>query len=117
MRAYARGCTCVRRHLNETVLLGDITWSEIGKQNIQAKKVNFFLSGNGPYEILFTLDEQISPTGLRLKKFKNSKNSKMNYFMYTSHQASDCNNNSYSSNLKSDLDADDLLEFCVFVYD
>ena len=33
------------------------------------------------------------------------------------HQASDCNNNSYSSNLKSDLDADDLLEVCVCVYD
>ena len=32
-------CTCVRRHLNETVLWGNITWSEIGKQNIQAKKV------------------------------------------------------------------------------
>ena len=117
MRAYARGCTCVRRHLNETVLLGDITWSEIGKQNIQAKKVYYFLSGNGPYEILFTLDEQISPTSLRLKKFKNSKNSKMNYFIYTSHQASDCNNNNYSSNFKSDLDADDLLEVFVFVYD
>ena len=32
----------------------------------------------------------------------------MNYFIYTSHQASDCNNNNYSSNLKSDLDVDDL---------
>ena len=74
MRAYARGCTRVRRHLNETVLLGNITWSEIGKQNIQAKKVYYFLLGNGPYEILFTLDEQISPTSLRLKKFKKFKN-------------------------------------------
>ena len=85
-------CTCVRRHLNETVLWGNITWSEIGKQNIQAKKVYSFLSGNGPYQILFPLDEQISPT-------------------------SDCNNNNYSSNLKSDLDSDDLLEVCVSVYD
>ena len=63
---YAYICTCVRRHLDETVLWGNITWSEIGKQNIQAKKVYYFLSGNGPYEILFTLDEQISPTSLRL---------------------------------------------------
>ena len=67
MHTYARGCTCVRRHLNETVLWGNITWSEIGKQNIQAKKVYYFLSGNGPYEILFPLDEQISPS-LRLKQ-------------------------------------------------
>ena len=59
-------CTCVRRHLNETVLWGNITWSEIGKQNIQAKKVYYFLSGNGPYEILFTLYEQISQPSLRL---------------------------------------------------
>ena len=35
---YAYICTCVRRHLDETVLWGNITWSEIGKQNIQAKK-------------------------------------------------------------------------------
>ena len=42
------------------------------------------------------------------------------YLRWTSkfhQQASDCNNNSYWSNLKSDLDADDLLEVCVSVYD
>ena len=41
------------------------------------------------------------------------------YFRWTSkfHPASDCNNNNYSRNLKSDLDADDLLEVCVSVYD
>ena len=41
------------------------------------------------------------------------------YFRWTSkfHQASDWNKNNYSSNLKSDLDADDLLEVCVSVYD
>ena len=33
--------TCITRHLNETVLWGTITWSEVGKQNIQAKKVYF----------------------------------------------------------------------------
>ena len=69
MHTYARGCTFLRRHLNETVLWGNITWPEIGKQNIHAKKVYYFLSGNGPYEILFALD------------------SKFHY------QASDCNNN------------------------
>ena len=33
------GCTCIERHLKETVLCGTITRSEMGKQNIQAKKV------------------------------------------------------------------------------
>ena len=86
MHTYASGCTCVRPHLNETVLWGNITWSEIGKQNIQAKKVYYFLSGNGPYEILsnilanFTTKPTIVITTI---------------------------------NLKSDLDADDLLEVCV----
>ena len=65
MHTYARGCTCVRRHLNETVLWGNITWSEIGKQNIQTKMVYYFLLGNGPYEVLFTLDQQISLPSLR----------------------------------------------------
>ena len=32
-------CTCIRRLLKETVLWGTITWSKMGKQNIQAKKV------------------------------------------------------------------------------
>ena len=39
MQTDARGCTCIRRHLNETFLYGTITWSETGKQNIQTKKV------------------------------------------------------------------------------
>ena len=42
------------------------------------------------------------------------------YLRWTSkfhQQASDCNNNNYSSNFTSDLDADDLLEVCVSVYD
>ena len=38
--SYAYICTCVRPHLKETVLWGNITWSEVGKQNIQAKEVN-----------------------------------------------------------------------------
>ena len=63
---YAYICTCIRRHLKETVLWGTITWSEIRKQSIQAKKVYYFLSGNGPYEILLTLDQQISLPSLRL---------------------------------------------------
>ena len=32
MHSYARGCTCLRGHLEETVLWGIITWSEVGKQ-------------------------------------------------------------------------------------
>ena len=32
MHTYARGCTCIRRHLEETVLWGIITRSEVGKQ-------------------------------------------------------------------------------------
>ena len=32
-------CTCIRRHLKETIPSSSITWSEMGKQNIQAKKV------------------------------------------------------------------------------
>ena len=35
----ARGCTCIRRNLKKTVLWGTITWSEMGKQNIEAKNV------------------------------------------------------------------------------
>ena len=38
MHAYVRGCTWMGRDLKETVLLGNITWSAMGKQNIQAKK-------------------------------------------------------------------------------
>ena len=38
MHAYVRGCTCIGRDLKETVFLGNITWSAMGKQNIQAKK-------------------------------------------------------------------------------
>ena len=41
MLTYALERTCITRHLNETVLWGTITWSEVGKQNIQAKKVYF----------------------------------------------------------------------------
>ena len=40
MHTYTRGCTWIRRHLKETVLWGTITWSVLGKQNIQAKKVH-----------------------------------------------------------------------------
>ena len=36
-----RLCTCLRRQLKETDLRGSITWSEMGKGNIQAKKVYF----------------------------------------------------------------------------
>ena len=41
VHTYARGCTCIRQQLKETVLRGTITWSEMGKQNLQAKRVNY----------------------------------------------------------------------------
>ena len=41
MYIYARGCTCIGRHLKETVVCGIIMWSEKGKQNKQAKKILF----------------------------------------------------------------------------
>ena len=37
--SYAYICTCIRRHLKETIPSSSITWSEMGKQNIQAKEV------------------------------------------------------------------------------
>ena len=36
---YAYICTCIRRHLKETIPSSSIAWSEIGKQKIQAKEV------------------------------------------------------------------------------
>ena len=36
---YAYICTCMRRHLKETIPSSSITWCEMGKQNIQAKEV------------------------------------------------------------------------------
>ena len=52
MHSYARGCTCIRRHLEETVLWGTITWSEMGKQNIQAKKVYLMIQLSTELELL-----------------------------------------------------------------
>ena len=37
--SYACICTCIRRHLKETIPSSSITWSEMRKQNIQAKEV------------------------------------------------------------------------------
>ena len=53
MHTLACGCTCIRLHLKETVLLGIITWSEMGKQNIQA----WFVQGLG-----VTLKEEVTGT-------------------------------------------------------
>ena len=42
--SYTNICTCMRtfaRHLKETIPSSSITWSEMGKQNIQAKEVHF----------------------------------------------------------------------------
>ena len=38
MQTHNFGCTCIGWHLKETVLWGTIMWSEMGKQNIDAKK-------------------------------------------------------------------------------
>ena len=35
MYTYVHGCMCIRWHLKETALQGTITWSEMGKLNIQ----------------------------------------------------------------------------------
>ena len=43
--SYAYICTCIRQHLKETIPSSSITWSEIGKQNIQAKEVYWTARG------------------------------------------------------------------------
>ena len=40
VNSYAHICTCIR-HLNESVPSSSITWSEMRKQNIQAKEVYY----------------------------------------------------------------------------
>ena len=42
--SYAYICTCIRRHLKETILWSSITWSEMGKQTVQAEKVYSWFS-------------------------------------------------------------------------
>ena len=42
--SYAYICTCIRRHLKETIPSSSITWSEMGKQNIQAKEVYYVIA-------------------------------------------------------------------------
>ena len=37
--SYEYICTCIRRHLKETIPSSSIAWSEMGKQNVQAEKV------------------------------------------------------------------------------
>jgi len=37
--SYVYICMCIRWHLKETIASSSITWSEMGKQNIQAKEV------------------------------------------------------------------------------
>ena len=46
--AYARGCTCIGWHLKERFLRGTITWSQMAKQSIQARKVYRVLSLTWP---------------------------------------------------------------------
>ena len=53
MLRYTCGCKCIERHLKGTVLWGIITWSEMGKQNIQAKKVCFIILGTVVHYTLF----------------------------------------------------------------
>ena len=53
---YVRGCTWIGRDLKETVLLGNITWSAMGKQNVQAKKSikRFHSRGQHPCKFIGT---------------------------------------------------------------
>ena len=53
MHRYTCGCKCIGRHLKGTVLWGTITLSEMGKQNIQAKKVCFIMRGTVVHYTLF----------------------------------------------------------------
>ena len=39
--SYAHMCTCRRQNLRETFPWSNITWSEMGKQNVQAEEVHF----------------------------------------------------------------------------
>ena len=39
MQTCARGCKCIAQHIKETFLWGTIKCPEMGKQNLQAKKV------------------------------------------------------------------------------
>ena len=41
--SHAYICTCIRRHLKETIPSSSITWSEMRRQNIQAKEVYLFV--------------------------------------------------------------------------
>ena len=43
MHTYVLGCTCMGRHLKETVLLGIITWSEMGKETMPCQKKSIFI--------------------------------------------------------------------------
>ena len=38
--SYSYISTCIRRHLKEAVSKSSITWSEMAKQNVQAKEVH-----------------------------------------------------------------------------
>ena len=89
MHTYARGCSCVRRHLNKTVLLSGVTSRGLKLENKTYKLKR---------SIIFS-------QGMALMKSCLRWTSKFHY------QASEICNNNY--NLKSDLDADDLLEVCV----
>ena len=53
MHRYTCGCKCIGRHLKGTVVWGIITLSEMGKQNIQAKKVAFIILGTVVHSPLF----------------------------------------------------------------
>ena len=49
---YAYICTCRWRHLKESVPWSNITWSEMGKQNIQTKEVHFTFPRDQRYIIV-----------------------------------------------------------------
>ena len=46
MWSYARAYVCITHEKQKENSLGNITWSEMGKQNVQAKEVHWFVSGD-----------------------------------------------------------------------
>ena len=60
--SYAYISTCIRRHLKETIPASSITWSKMGKQNIQAKEVYRFI--NAIYRIFHGFASAINPVAI-----------------------------------------------------
>ena len=60
---YAHICTCIRRNLKETILSGSITWSEMRKQNIQAKEVYWEFKAENQQMFMFITEAELKGEG------------------------------------------------------